>query len=139
MGIALYKVGQCTFPLSKPTMKAPGTKRLKLKRDEPLSKSALKFNLRRYNKLNAMGLLPTHASDWVSNMVWPDCLLIAHLYTTISPHPPPWPDAAVPHCLLIAYPLTALSSHPSPWPDAAAPDYLLIAYPYTTLSPHPHP
>jgi hypothetical protein len=32
----------------KPTLKAPGTKRLKLKYDEPFSKIAFKFNLRRY-------------------------------------------------------------------------------------------
>jgi hypothetical protein len=33
----------------KPMLKAPGTKRLKLKRDIPLSTSAFKINLRRYN------------------------------------------------------------------------------------------
>ena len=33
----------------KPTLKPPGTKRLKLQYDGPLSKSAFKFNLRRYN------------------------------------------------------------------------------------------
>ena len=33
----------------KPTLKPPGTKRLKLKCDEPLSNVAFKFNLRRYN------------------------------------------------------------------------------------------
>ena len=32
----------------KPTLKAPGTERLKLKCDEPLSNFAFKFNLRRY-------------------------------------------------------------------------------------------
>ena len=32
----------------KPTMKAPGTKRLKLKYDEPLSGFGFNFNLRRY-------------------------------------------------------------------------------------------
>ena len=32
----------------KPTLKAPGTKRLKLKYDVPLSNFAFKFNLRRY-------------------------------------------------------------------------------------------
>jgi hypothetical protein len=31
------------------TVKLPGTKRLKVHRDEPLSKFAFKFNLRRYN------------------------------------------------------------------------------------------
>ncbi len=33
----------------KPMLKAPGTKRLKLKYDGPLSFCALKMNLRRYN------------------------------------------------------------------------------------------
>ena len=32
----------------KPTLKPPGTKRLKLKCDEPLSNFAFNFNLRRY-------------------------------------------------------------------------------------------
>jgi hypothetical protein len=32
----------------KPTLKAPGTVRLKLKYDEPLTKFAFNFNLRRY-------------------------------------------------------------------------------------------
>jgi len=34
----------------KPTLKAPGTKRLKLKYDELLSNFAFDFNLRRYNE-----------------------------------------------------------------------------------------
>jgi hypothetical protein len=34
----------------KPTLKAPGTKHLKLKYDEPLLKLAFKFNLRHYNE-----------------------------------------------------------------------------------------
>jgi len=33
----------------KPTVKAPGSKRLKLKCDEPLSNFAFKFNMRPYN------------------------------------------------------------------------------------------
>jgi hypothetical protein len=33
----------------KPTLKAPGTKRLKLPHDEPLSSFAFEFNLRRFN------------------------------------------------------------------------------------------
>jgi len=33
----------------KPALKAPGTERLKLKHDEPLSNFAFKFNLRRYS------------------------------------------------------------------------------------------
>ena len=32
----------------KPTLKAPGTERLRLECDEPLSNFAFKFNLRRY-------------------------------------------------------------------------------------------
>ena len=35
----------------RPTLKAPGTKRLRLKSDEPLSNFAFKFELRRYIKL----------------------------------------------------------------------------------------
>ena len=35
----------------KPTSKAPGTKRLTLKYDEPLSNFAFKFNLRRYTMM----------------------------------------------------------------------------------------
>ena len=35
----------------RPTLKAPGTKRLRLKSDEPLSNFAFKFELRRYTKL----------------------------------------------------------------------------------------
>jgi hypothetical protein len=35
---------------SRPKLKAPGTKRLKLKYDGPLSNSAFKFKLRRFNK-----------------------------------------------------------------------------------------
>ena len=34
----------------KPTLKAPGTKRLMLKYDKPLSNFAFTFNLRRYTK-----------------------------------------------------------------------------------------
>jgi hypothetical protein len=34
----------------KPTLKAPGTTRLKVKYDERLSNFAFKFNLRRYNE-----------------------------------------------------------------------------------------
>jgi hypothetical protein len=34
----------------KPTLKAPGSKRLKLKCDNPLSSFAFKFDLRRYNE-----------------------------------------------------------------------------------------
>ena len=35
----------------KPTLKVPGTKRLKLKSNEPLSSFAFEFNLHRYNKV----------------------------------------------------------------------------------------
>ena len=34
----------------KPMLKPPGNKQLKLKRDEPLSTSAFRFNVRRYSK-----------------------------------------------------------------------------------------
>ena len=38
----------------KPTLKAPGTKLLKLKCDKPLSNFAFEFNLRRYTKAQAV-------------------------------------------------------------------------------------
>ena len=38
-----------------PTLKAPGSKRLKLNCDEPLSNFAFKFNLRRYSMSIADG------------------------------------------------------------------------------------
>jgi len=44
------KVGRCRLTLSKRTLKPPGTKRLKLQYDEPLSNFAFKFKLRRYTK-----------------------------------------------------------------------------------------
>jgi len=37
----------------KTTMKAPGTQRLKLKYDQPLSNFAFKFNLRRHDEVFA--------------------------------------------------------------------------------------
>ena len=40
----------------KATSKAPGTKRLRPKYDEPLSNFAFKCNLRRYNKADGRGL-----------------------------------------------------------------------------------
>ena len=39
----------------KPTLKAPGTKRLKLTYDEPVSNFAFKFNLRRYRVVMCVG------------------------------------------------------------------------------------
>jgi len=39
----------------KPTLKSPGTERLKLKCDMLLSTSAFKFNLRRYIKVKIVG------------------------------------------------------------------------------------
>ena len=39
----------------KRTLKAPGTQRLKLKHDEPLSSYAFRFNLRRYKQMNVVG------------------------------------------------------------------------------------
>jgi len=38
----------------KPTLKAPGTERLKLKYDEPPSNFAFKFNLRRYTEIDEL-------------------------------------------------------------------------------------
>jgi hypothetical protein len=50
----------------KHTLKAPGIQLLKLKHDKPLSKSAFKFNLRRYTLApvlqNARAFIPTAAA-----------------------------------------------------------------------------
>jgi hypothetical protein len=40
--------GRCRLTLSNPFLKAPGSKRLKLRYCEPLSKYTVEFNLRRY-------------------------------------------------------------------------------------------
>ena len=42
----------------KPTLKAPGAKRLKLKYDELLSNIALKFNLRRFTMAVHVNVVP---------------------------------------------------------------------------------
>jgi len=42
----------------KPTLKAPGSKHLKLNYDEPLSNFAFNFNLRRYKLEPAGGVAP---------------------------------------------------------------------------------
>ena len=47
----------------KPTLKAPGTKRLNLKCDELLSSFAFEFNLRRYIKADLTALM-TDSQDW---------------------------------------------------------------------------
>jgi len=44
------EVGRCKLTLSKPKLKAPGTKRLKLNYVKPLSRFAFNFNLRRYGE-----------------------------------------------------------------------------------------
>jgi hypothetical protein len=48
----------------KPKFKLPGTKRLKLKRDEPLSNFAFKFKLRRYNEDDGTLMLPARPRGW---------------------------------------------------------------------------
>jgi hypothetical protein len=45
----------------KPTLKAPGTRRLKLQHDEPLSSFAVKLNLRRYD----LGGLVSRKQDFI--------------------------------------------------------------------------
>jgi len=42
------KVGRCRLNLRNPSLKATGTKRLKLRHDEPLSSSSFQFKLRRF-------------------------------------------------------------------------------------------
>ena len=49
----------------KPTLKAPGTERLKLKYDEPLSNVAFKFNLHRYTE-DVAGQKTSAAASMVS-------------------------------------------------------------------------
>jgi hypothetical protein len=66
----LPKVGRCSLTLHpkpsfinpKPMLKPPGTKHLKLKRDELLSTFAFKFNLRRFTKALLMS-----SEDWLRN------------------------------------------------------------------------
>jgi len=63
----------------KPTLTAPGIKRLKLRYDEPLSKIAFKFNLRRYSEAaddskrrfgERQGLTLVHFSAQRKRFVW---------------------------------------------------------------------
>jgi hypothetical protein len=57
----LCEGGECSRAVQvdpiKPTLKAPGSKRLKLRYDEPLSKFAFNFNLRRYSAETALEYL----------------------------------------------------------------------------------
>jgi len=58
-GQVVPEVGRCSLPPIKSTLKAPETKRWKLKCDVPLSNFAFNFNLRRYTedeKLNPKSL-----------------------------------------------------------------------------------
>jgi len=51
----------------KPMLEAPGTKRLELEHDEPLSKCAFKFQLRRYHLWTAKFDDPwTNYSSWMA-------------------------------------------------------------------------
>jgi len=63
----------------KSMLKVPGTGRLKLKDEEPLSNFRFKFNLRRYtavlSRLTAMEAGPTLVP------AAPDCLFIVYRYT----------------------------------------------------------
>ena len=52
----------------KPTLKAPGIKRLKLKHDKPLSNVAFKFNLHRYTSASRTGgSTGTNPCRWTSS------------------------------------------------------------------------
>ena len=53
----------------KPKLKAPGTKRLKLKYGEPLSTSCLKFNLRCYTK-DSPAARAADAQRWINEWRW---------------------------------------------------------------------
>jgi len=52
----------------KPTLKAPGTKSLKLNYDEPLSFFAFKLNLRRYNE-DRLAMLMSKIDDIINSVV----------------------------------------------------------------------
>ena len=84
-----YMVWPSRFDPIEPTLKPPGTKRLKVKCDEPLSKLAFKFNLRRYNVSRtlpntfALVLTTLGVADWLVGLSGtlhhcPDCLLIVY-------------------------------------------------------------
>ena len=47
----------------KPTLKAPGTERLKVKHEEVLSNFGFTFNLRHYNLVNDAAMPPSDAAD----------------------------------------------------------------------------
>ena len=51
LSAALDQVGWCRLTVSKPLLKAPGTKRFKLKYNQPPSKFAFEFNLRCYDQV----------------------------------------------------------------------------------------
>jgi hypothetical protein len=53
----------------KPKLKAPGTKRLKLKYGEPLSTSCLKLNLRCYTK-DSPAARAADAQRWINEWRW---------------------------------------------------------------------
>ena len=60
----------------KPTLKAPGTKRLKLKRVDPLSSFGFKFNLHRYIKAENIGQLTSFSGTVTrTSEVRPELLL----------------------------------------------------------------
>jgi hypothetical protein len=53
------EVGRCRLTVSKPMLKAPDTKRSKLKYDKLLSSFAVNFNLRRYTEEDIMKIFAT--------------------------------------------------------------------------------
>jgi len=61
------KARRCTVAVSKPAFQAPGTKRLKLKCDEPLSNCAFNFNMRRYSKDGNTGFFGADGAGGLSN------------------------------------------------------------------------
>ena len=120
----------------KPTLKAPGTKRLKLNVDEPLSSFALNVNLRRYS--SAASYAAGHREVFKGSLAMGFCDVVdapcAYLTAGLShllphgAHSPPPPSHGVPvhtrrlGCLLrlmvYRYTLAAVSSlasHDSPF------------------------
>ena len=63
----------------KPMLKAPGTKRLKLKYDEPPSNFAFKFNLRRYSMVDGSFWLSPFGPYKKLSELWVGRCKLAHV------------------------------------------------------------
>ena len=93
----------------KPTLKSPGTKRLKLECDKPLSNFALNFNLRRYTKAESTiaAVLPAAAAA-----IPPAVSALAA--AVAKPTPPFTTKPAVPFAAVVPTPATAAAAAAAP-------------------------